>query len=123
MQLYLTTEVLTAFVGGQLEIKNERDGYLYRGEIAKAVVKSNELEVTFAWVAKGEGYPPIPTRWVEHMDLSYQATLDFCSVNDIGPGTEGSNRICLLYHALDEVVVFFPPDGSKLDRSKVEKLV
>jgi hypothetical protein len=118
----LTTADVARFVGGQMEIQNQSEGYIYRGEIATIAVENNELQVKCAWLGKGEGYPPLPKRWVKDDQLDYGANLEVYSVSDIGPGEEGDSRLCLQSGIVGETVVLFPPNGSKLDRAKVEGL-
>jgi len=54
----LTTRDLQRFVGGQMEVQNEREGYLYRGEINTISVTDGSLCVDHSWVARGVGFPP-----------------------------------------------------------------
>lgn len=119
----LTTEVLAGYKGGQIEIQNQNEGYLYRGEIADAEVKDGDLVVWFNWQAKGESYPPFPTRWVKEENRNFVLSLmeGFTSIRDIGPGAEGgSNRILILSLISSEIIILYPPDGSKLDPANVE---
>lgn len=119
----LAAEDVVRFQGGQMEMQNPDDGYIYRGEIETITVENGKLKVTFAWLAKGVGYPPIPIKWVKCGRFNYMVSLEICSVQDIGPSDSevgGDNR--LLFDIFGEVVVLFPPNGSKLDRSKVEGL-
>lgn len=120
--MQLTTQMVQPFISGQIEIQNEGEGYIYRGEIAEVVVEGDEFIVKCAWMAKGVGTIPAIGRWVKEDDLGYAANLTIYSVSDIGPGTEGSRRLCLQSLITGETVVLFPPDGSKFDRSKVEGL-
>lgn len=114
----LTPEIAARYAGGQLEVQNASEGYLYRGEIATATVEGNGSDATFkatlAWNAKGEGYPPFPERWVNNTKLTYGASLSIYSVSDIGDG-----RILLQSSIVGETTTLFPPDGSKLDPSEV----
>ncbi len=108
-----------------MEITNEGEEYLYRGEIETIAVKDGELQVQFSWLAKGEGFPPLPEKWVKDDRLDYKASLEIYSANNIGPsGGEvgGGDRICLTSPIVGETVVLYPPDGSKLDPAKVEGL-
>ncbi len=121
----LTTEGLQRFVGGQMEIQNEGEGYLFRGEVATIVVESNEIRVRFAWLAKGEGYPSLLT-WVNDSKLDYAANLEIFSANNIGPSggdVGGGNRLCIQSSIVGEIVILYPPDGSKLDPARVQGLV
>ena len=117
----LTAKDVARFVGGQMEIQNSGEEYMFRGEIETITVADNALKVKFAWIAKAEGYPPLPKRWVHDSELDYSASLEIYSVGDIGPGETGGNRLSLQSSIVGEMVVLFPPDGSKLDRSKVEE--
>ncbi len=124
MEIHLTNEILARYIGGQLEVQSQSKRRLFRGEISDARIEDDTsfLVVELAWCADGEGFPPIPRRWVESRVLEYGADLDMCVTSDIGPSGEGGdNRISLMSQISDGVVVFFPPNGSKLDRSKVEK--
>jgi hypothetical protein len=121
--MQLTTELVKRFIGGQMEIQNPNQEYLYRGEIKLIVVEEGDLKVVFSWLAKGEGFPPIPKKWVKDDMDRYAVSLVVCSVSDIGSGPEDEgSRICLQAPILGEIIVLYPPDGSKLDPSKVEGL-
>ena len=115
--MQLTTQAVAKFTGGQMEIQNQNEGYLFRGEIKAIAVKNNELKVKFAWLAKGEGFPPIPKRWVKDDNLDYGASLEIYQASEIGDG-----RLSLNSPIVGELAVLFPPNGSKLDPSKVEGL-
>ena len=120
----LTTEILAAFIGGQIEIQNEGEDYLYRGEIESAqVTDEDEVRVKLKWMAKGDTGVP-SADWTADDKLIYGASLEVYSASDIGP-TTGSrvSRICLTSHMVGEIVVFYPPDGSKLDPARVKNLV
>ena len=121
----LTTDLLKLYVGGQMEIQNPDEEYIYRGEVKTIVVANNELQVTFVWLAKGEGFPPIPQKGGRDDRLDYAASLEVYSASNIGPGggdVVGGDRLCLNSSIVGETVVLFPPDGSKLDPAKVEGL-
>src|SRR5688572_30222261 len=120
----MTSEMVQQFVGGQAEIQNESEGYLLRGEIESATVEDDTFKIRFKWLAKGEGYPPLPTGWVKDDNLDYGAALVLYSVTDIGPSEEigGGNRLHLSSWVTGESVTLFPPDGSKLDPAKVKGL-
>ncbi len=120
--MYLTTQIVERFVGGQMEIQNQDEGYMYRGEVKTIAVENSKLWVKFAWLAKGEGFPPIPQKWVKDDNLGYSVSLEIFSASDIGSSghdTGGDNRICLISPIMGETVVLFPPNGSRLDPAKV----
>jgi hypothetical protein len=125
----LTTQLLAAYIGGQIEIQNGGEGYLYRGEIKTAEVTSDdELAITLNWMAKGEGIEAdgnrLPTGWINDRDqLNYTASLQIYSVSNMGRSREGGDdRICLTSTIIGETAVIFPPNGSKLDPAKVRDL-
>jgi hypothetical protein len=108
---------VTSYVGGQMEIQNPGEKYLYRGEVGQISVENNELRVNFNWLAKGEGFLPLPNRWVIEDGLDYSASLEIYSASDIGDG-----RLCLNSPIVGETVVLYPKNGSRLDPAKVEGL-
>lgn len=105
-------------VGGQLEVQNASEGYLYRGEISAAKLReegdSLELVVGFSWFAKMES----DSGWSVAEPEPYTISLLIYSVSDIGQG-----RISLSSSITGEQATIFPPDGSKLDPSKVRGFV
>jgi hypothetical protein len=121
----LTNQLAGTFKGGQAEIQNPGERYIYRGEIAAISVESGELKIQFAWLAKGEGGFPLPKRWVRDDRLAYVAGLIACSTSNIGPSGRDvgdGDRLCLNLCIIGEMLILYPLDGSKLDRSKVEGL-
>jgi hypothetical protein len=119
--MHLTDEILANYVGGQLEVQNKSEGYIFRGEIKTAILKDKDIQIALEWMAKGEGYPPLPERWVADNKPTYEANLEIYSVSNIGPGSEGDDRICLSSPIVGETTILYPPNGSKLDRCKIEE--
>jgi len=115
-----TAEQLQKFVGGQYEVQNTAEGYIYRGQIESLGIEGEgedaELVIKFVWMAKGEGFPPIPTMWVNDSDLSYRMSDLLYRASDPGDGR-------YIIQSMVELGVFFPPGGSLLDPAKVEGLV
>lgn len=122
--MQLTTALVERFKGGQMEVQNHSEGFIHRGEIATIIVDDNGcLEVTLAWCANGEGFPPGPKKWVKEERLLYKWNLKYGGVSDIGPSRpDQDSRLFLDFSVLDEVIVFYPPNGSKLDPARVEGL-
>ena len=121
--MQLTTEILARFIGGQIEIQNASEGYLFRGEIETAEVDAeNEMTIYLKWMAKAEGFPPTPTGWANSSDLTYQTSLRMYKVSNIGPGSEGDDRIRLFSQPIGETIVLYPPNGSRMDPAKVRGL-
>ncbi|MBI2098535.1 MAG: hypothetical protein HYT49_02635 [Candidatus Wildermuthbacteria bacterium] len=115
----LTTEMLERFVGGQAEIQNERRGYLSRGEVKTIVVEDGRIRIKFVWRAKGEGFPPVPKRWVKEDPLDYTTGLMLFSVSEISAGSKGGRRVRLSSAVSGEMIVLFPKNGDKLDPAEV----
>lgn len=121
--MQLTTAVVVPFVGGQAEIQNRIEEYIFRGEIETIIVEGDELRIRFKWCAKGEGYPPIPTKWVNEPKLDYAVSLMTSSASNIRLNIGGGNRLAInTGFVSNELIVLFPPDGSKLDPALVEGL-
>ena len=105
----LTTEIVKKYEGGQLEIQNRVENYLYRGEIETAEVKDDTLNVLFKWLAKMEN-----GTWHAHGNLDYSISLEITNFNDVG-----NNLILYEVMYIWENGTFFPPNGSKLDPREV----
>lgn len=113
----LTANAVSGFVGGQLEIQNKGKSLLLRGQIKAIRIKSSgdnaELIVELDWLAKAQGYPPVPTQWFRSELEPFTFPLFLYSVSDFGYG-----RICL--SSIDgEVIILYPKGTTMLDRSKV----
>lgn len=120
-QMELSTKILAPYVGGQLEIQNESESYIFRGEIESITVEDDKLQVRFSWLGKYE--KASPTMWTKSTELDYEVSLLITQASDIGPSFPNSGtRIMLNLPITNEVAVFYPPDGSKLDRSRIEGL-
>ena len=123
----IQTNDLQRFVGGQIEIQDLGEGYLFRGEIASIEIKSEEktpllegldnygdLVVQLNWYAKMEN---ASAGWKVSDEKTYTASLPIYSVTSIG-----QNRLILLGTYTREVVTLFPKGGSALDPKKVAGL-
>jgi hypothetical protein len=115
----LTQEMADRFVGGQLEVQNRNENYLYRGEIATVKITGDDantrsLTVTFNWFAQMQE----DFKWSGSEPTPYTVSLLIYSVSDIGDG-----RLSLYSYITGETTVLFPPGGSKLDPAKVRNLV
>ena len=47
----LSTEILARFVGGDIEIQNGGENYLFRGPIKTATVDGEDVIIEFEWTA------------------------------------------------------------------------
>lgn len=84
--------------------------------MSRASVENNTLKLGFDWLARAEGFPPLPTRWVRDTPKNYEASLEIYAVSDIG-----LDRTCLNSSIIGETTVLFPRGGSTLDQSKIEE--
>jgi hypothetical protein len=119
----LTTEMLARFIGGEAEIQNGGEDYLYRGEISAITIENREVALQFAWLAKNRGGPfggggTGPSEdWDTSTNLENRMSLDIYSFSEISEG-----RVAFNSPIVGEVVVLFPPDGSHIDPTNVHGL-
>lgn len=122
--MQLTEEILAPYIGGQLEVQSAKGGYLFRGEVENIFLKDIELFVHFAWLVKDENFPPATGDWKRERlknRLQYAVNLKIYSARDLGPSEQGGDaRLGLFSAVTGETAVFFPPNGSKLDLSKIQ---
>lgn len=113
----LTQDIVDGYVGGQLEVQNMSENYLYRGEIKSVTMDSEDgsqrIVITFAWLAKMS-----ETGWEVNDPKPYKASMALYKASDVGQG-----RIFLSSPFLRESTTLFPPGGSKLEASEVQGLV
>ena len=109
--------IVKSYTGGQMEIQNPSEKYLYRGEIKSIDVVKTDLVVKFSWLAKGVGYPPIPQNWVKDNRLDYSACLEIYQQVELN-----DKRFCMNSPITNEIVILFPKEGSRLDPAKVAGL-
>lgn len=112
----LSVETLQPYVGGQLEVQNVQQGYLYRGEVKSVAMDGPMLTFKFAWMALAEGFPPVPMRWVPSPVEAFTFHMACYRASNIGPGETGSDRLSLMEVGGSEIAVLYPADGSKLTR-------
>ena len=109
------------FNGGQLEVQNRIKKYLFRGEIKDVRIEEGNLIVKLNWNAIGEGFPPLPRKWVKDTDssrLNYNASMSIYQIVDVS-----DKRLVLASPILNELTVFYSKDGSRLNPLEVEGLV
>lgn len=131
MEITIDEVSASKFRGGQMEIHDDKTNEIYRGEVKTITVTEDTsrgkiLRVQFAWFAKAEGHPPLPTGWVKNDQTDLAVDLSLHVVSNIGSSggdVGGSDRICLKSKMLGETIILYPPDGSKLDPAEVRGLV
>lgn len=115
--MQMDSKLLEKYVGGQMEIQNQGQKYLFRGEVEVIIAEDDQVLVKFAWLARGEGFPPVPQRWVKTDRLGFAMNLLLYIPSDIG-----DDRLCFNSSLSGELVVLYPRGGSKLDPAKVRGL-
>jgi hypothetical protein len=114
----ITSELLARFNGGQVEVQNPVERYLYRGEIKVAAVEDGNIKVACTWMAKAVNYPEMPPVWMNGSILDFEASLELFVASD----KQTPDRLVIQSGITYETVVFFPADGSKLDPAQVDGL-
>ena len=113
----LSTEILARFVGGDIEIQNGGENYLFRGPIKTATVDGEDVIIEFEWTAKNDGGPNRPTKtWTIVGNKIYAISMMIYSAS------ESDGRMILQSSIMCELTVLFPPGGSKLDPGRVSGL-
>jgi hypothetical protein len=107
---------LTKYIGGQIEIQNDDEGYLYRGEIENIAIEGEGtqeyLKADLKWLAKWQN-----EEWVLDNRKAYMAGTLIYSISDIG-----NDRKSLYCQINGELAVLYPKGGSRLDPLKVKGL-
>lgn len=111
-------EVIERFVGGQLEVQNRNEDYLYRGEISSIELDgegdSLKLVVGLAWFAKME----MDFQWHVVEPTPYEIGMLIYSVSVVSDG-----RLFLSSWITGENTTLFPPGDSRLKPEQVQGLV
>jgi len=114
----LTKKKLAEFVGRDMEIQLRSWAFIYRGPIESAAIKYNILLVIkFVWLAKGEGWPPVPISWIKEDKFASDAFVRNLNFYNISETIDG--RLNLYNPNKDESLILFPP-GKNLDPTKVK---
>jgi len=114
----LTKKKLAEFVGRDMEIQLRSEGFIYRGRIKSATIENNIfLIIKFEWLAKGEGWPPVPISWIKEDRFASDAFVRNLNFYNISETIDG--RLNLYNPSRDESLILFPP-GKNLDPTKVK---
>jgi len=116
----ITTKALSAFVGGQLRVKDPKSEYPDCGEIKSVRVENGAIKIELRWRAI---LHPKTNRWTASPHfLQKRVSLSFCSVP-----REPANILIVSvvrHPGLDEQLIFSQfNDPSNLDPAEVEGLV
>jgi len=107
---------LTKYIGGQIEVQNDEEGYRYRGEIENIAIEDEGtkecIKADLKWLAKWQN-----GEWVLDDRIVYKAGTLIYSISDIG-----DDRKSLYCHVNGELAVLYPKGGSRLDPLKVKGL-
>lgn len=110
----LTSEQLEAFVGGDLEIQKGNamaGGTVFRGPVKGVQEIGIQCLVELYWC----GHMIELGRWEKWDEVTHLLPP---VLTDVQPDADGR----LIISGGDTIFVFFPPNGSKLDREKVSGL-
>lgn len=117
----LTTTDVAKYVGGQMEVQNRKQIYMYCGQIAEINIAENkgggELHVTFDWLAKAINYPLPLKRWVRVDPKEYVITLRIYIATQIADGSLALNS-----RITGEDTILLQANKKKLRLSEVEGL-
>jgi hypothetical protein len=111
--------LLPNYIGGQIEVQGKVDWshhgfqpkHIFRGEIKDIKIEGYNVIIETAWLAEmNEGWKIIENKpYVMDMQQIYFG-------ENIGSGSYGGDRLCFHSDIVGELVVLFPPDGSKLSK-------
>jgi len=105
----LTTEALSKFVGGYLEVRSMRWGFMLRAKIKR--IETNETSsLIFVWLDKGDEESVQPK---EEDRVDYFLDLYTCTVTSVSRG-----RIVINFPVMDEISVFSPLYDTKVKPQK-----
>ena len=123
--MQLNRELLTKFVGGDMEIVDPTNvwnfrGTIFRGPIKGVVFKRNGwLKVKFFWLAwayRAVDWPDsAPSTWTKFR--SSHLSIPPTDFSECSKGELISNRL-----TLDNSITLFPPNGEHLDPARVAGL-
>ena len=113
----LSEELVEMYVGGQIEVQNTPEGYIFRGDVETITFQDGELIVQPVWLAEGEGFPPRVTKWVRTDPKEYGASLRAYDILDFK-----GEKLVLFCPSTGELTALIPKGGSRLEPSEVEGL-
>lgn len=117
--MQLDQSTMSSYLGGEIEVQNQKERYIYHGGIKSVAVNEveNELTLELSWVAKAIRFPPVPIKWVRDDAFTYTVNLDHYSFLKIG-----RLYLWLNSYVTGEVVYIYPPDaGGKFDQSLIQE--
>ena len=121
----LTYEAVERFEGGQAMAMHPRNGYMYLGEIKTIDVDREVPRISFAWVAKSEGFHAAERKWVKADPGEFpvgDAQRSLVPMNSRHENAENPTLPWLLRQEAGNTIILFPPGGWHLDPALVEGL-
>lgn len=120
-----TNQDLQVYVGGQAEIQNQVEQYLYKGRIAAISIDADTFKIRFEWFARkgGKKLPPplYGNKWVNDKRLDYSVSLMLVGFS-LSNAPDGK-RIILHSPITNEICVLYLPGRERnLDPEEVEGL-
>ncbi len=73
--MHLDINTILPYRGGQIEVHNAREDYLFRGQINKLILKDDVLIITLAWITNARGHAQ-SLRWVRAEVRAHQVKLE-----------------------------------------------
>ena len=117
----LTEVDLSRYAGGQIEIQNTLEEYLYRGEIGSIDIRAEDghssLVVIPKWMASMPEFPIPSGHWVATPPTEYGVDLRLYDSFSMADG-----RLCVTSVIFQETAILFPPSADPLDPHRVEGL-
>jgi len=106
VQKYLKNESLEKYIGGQAEIKNLGEGYLFRGRIERITIDNRELKIKFEWLAKKRDHYSSSQKWFITNLTEYVVGYEIYSQCK----NVGKNRLSLGSAIASDKIILFPPE-------------
>lgn len=108
----LTTEALSKFVGGYLEVRSMKWGFMLRAKVKRLEIKAKDeaSKLIFVWLDKGDEESVQPK---EEDRVDYFLDLSTCTVTDVSRG-----RIVINFLEMDEITVLSPLYDTKVKPQK-----
>lgn len=99
-------DMLPKYVGGQLEVQDQKEKYLRRGEIKEIEINDDNLEIRLAWNSNAIGCLSFPTGWALDSDPS---RLDYSfNLGAYNHSTDEIGRTMMASKETNETVTIYP---------------
>lgn len=116
--MQVTPDMVRKYVGGQLEVRNDRTGSLHQGQIEAIDIGAHDtVTVRLNWMAQATGFPASKDHWTNCPDW-----LTHCV--SLTARTAHTHNDWLMLHSqtTGETVTFFPPGNNTLNPNRIKGL-